>query len=122
MVVRDYHGVRILRKGILEYGAFVCEVTAGKRAILEYGAFAGGYLAHKRAILEYAFSQDADAVIIAHNHPGAPAAPSHSDIILTRETAKLLAETGIRLADHIITGTDGFISLAATEKFADLFK
>ena len=93
-------------------------MTAGK-VLCEGGP--DGVTADKRAILEFAFSQDADKVIIAHNHPNAPAAPSPEDIALTIETGKLLAETGIALSDHIITGTDGFLSLAHTGKFANLF-
>ena len=94
-------------------------MTAG-RILCEGGADA--VTADKRSILEFAFDEDADSVIIAHNHPGAEAAPSASDIDLTKETARLLAETGIKLADHIIVGTDGFLSLASTEKFAKLFE
>ncbi len=75
----------------------------------------------KRAILEAAFEADADSVILAHNHPSGEAAPSAEDIALTKETARLLAETGIGLTDHIIAGNGEIISLASTEKFRDIF-
>ena len=75
----------------------------------------------KRKILETAFEADADSVIIAHNHPGGEAAPSAGDIELTKETARLLAETGIKLSDHIIVGDDSLLSLALTAKFRDIF-
>lgn len=76
----------------------------------------------KRAILETAFKADADSVILAHNHPFGEAAPSQNDTELTKEAARLLAETGIKLKDHIICGKDGSISLASTAKFKDLFQ
>lgn len=75
----------------------------------------------KRAILEAAFEADADSVILAHNHPDGEAAPSADDITLTKDTARLLAETGIGLTDHIIVGKDSVLSLASTEKFRDIF-
>lgn len=77
--------------------------------------------ADKRSILEAAFEADADSVIIAHNHPDGEAAPSREDIELTKETARLLAETGIKLTDHIIAGKDSVLSLASTVKFKDIF-
>ena len=81
-----------------------------------------GVTADKRAILEFAFSQDADSLIIAHNHPRGEAAPSAADIELTAEMGRLLAETGIKLADHLIVCPDSYLSLASTEKFASLFR
>ena len=96
--------------GMMTSGRIICE--GGEEAVT----------ADKRSILEFVFEEDADSVIIAHNHPAAEAAPSASDINLTEETARLLAETGIKLADHIIVGTDGYLSLASTEKFAKLFE
>ncbi len=77
--------------------------------------------ADNRAILEFAFSNDADSIIIAHNHPNAEAAPSAEDIELTREIAAIANRTGIKLADHVIVGSDGYLSLASTEKFAYIF-
>ena len=75
----------------------------------------------KRTILETVFSADADSVILAHNHPDGVAAPSPEDIELTKEIGRLLAETGIKLNDHIIAGKDSILSLASTEKFKNLF-
>ena len=75
----------------------------------------------KKAVLKTAFENDADSVIFAHNHPKGEAAPSKADIELTRDACRLLAETGIRLADHIIYGSGGCLSLAATAKFSNIF-
>ncbi len=75
----------------------------------------------KKAVLKTAFENDADSVILAHNHPKGEAAPSEADIELTKDAGRLLAETGIRLADHIICGAGGCLSLASTAKFSYIF-
>ena len=75
----------------------------------------------KKSILKLAFECEADSVIFAHNHPNGDAAPSASDIELTAEAARLLAETGIRLTDHLIYGSGDLLSLASLSKFRELF-
>ena len=75
----------------------------------------------KRALVRTVLSRDADSVILLHNHPGGASAPSAEDIALTAELARLLAEVGVTIADHIICGEDGLISLSSLEKFSYLF-
>ena len=75
----------------------------------------------KKAVLRVAFENDADSVIFAHNHPKGETAPSKADTELTRDASRLLAETGIKLADHIIYGSSGCLSLASTAKFSNIF-
>lgn len=75
----------------------------------------------KKSILKTAFDCDAESVIFAHNHPFSDAAPSKSDIDLTKEAADLLLQTGIRLTDHYIYGDGEILSLSSLNKFRDLF-
>ena len=75
----------------------------------------------KRQVLETAFKKGADSVIIAHNHPNEVAAPSREDILFTRELYSLFAQTDIKLLNHYIFGTDGFLSLKDTEIGLKLF-
>lgn len=75
----------------------------------------------KRDVLEGAFRADADSVILAHNHPQGEAAPSPEDIELTKELSRLLAETGIKLSDHIIVCKEDILSLKSTAKYKSLF-
>ena len=75
----------------------------------------------KRAVLETVLRNNADTVIIAHNHPGGVAAPSREDLILTNDLSAVLRNVGIRLADHIIAGADDIISLASVPKFSPYF-
>ncbi|WP_423149473.1 JAB domain-containing protein [Rubrolithibacter danxiaensis] len=53
-------------------------------------------------ILFYAHKLEAEAVIIAHNHPSGVNKASESDIIYTKEVNEALRESGIKLLDHII--------------------
>lgn len=67
-------------------------------------------LAHPREVFEAAIRRHADHIIVAHNHPSQDLEPSQED----REVTKLLTESGrvlgIVVVDHIIVGTDAFIS------------
>lgn len=65
---------------------------------------------YKRALLNNAFS-----IVIAHNHPGGKASPSHEDVVITDkiiEAGKLL---GIDCMDHIIVTIDNYYSLREHE-------
>ena len=61
---------------------------------------------YKRALLNNAYG-----IVIAHNHPGGKASPSHEDVVITDkiiEAGKLL---GIDCMDHIIVTIDNYYSL-----------
>ena len=55
-----------------------------------------------RAIVEIALKNNAEVIILAHNHPSAFVEPSPSDLQSTRVLKDLLQSIGITLADHII--------------------
>lgn len=75
----------------------------------------------KRLVLEIAMRNDASHVVIAHNHPSGPAAPSQEDLAATKQCADMLRGAGIRLADHVIVSEDEFISLVSVKKFRAMF-
>lgn len=67
---------------------------------------------HPREVFKGAIMRSAASIIIAHNHPSGDPTPSDQDVTLTerlREGGKIL---GIAILDHVIIGTDGFISMA----------
>ena len=74
-----------------------------------------------RHLLQTALRSSAASVILAHNHPGGIAVPSHNDVEATRQAANLFSAVGIRLADHMIVAGSEVFSMAATEKFRGLF-
>lgn len=64
-----------------------------------------------RMLVEAALKCNAVSVIIAHNHPGAPAIPSKEDEYSTQLVKKALALLDIKLLDHIIVNGKEFQSL-----------
>jgi DNA repair protein RadC len=68
-------------------------------------------LIHPREVFNPAVKASCHAVILVHNHPSGEAEPSIDD----KEVTKLLMEAGsllgIEVLDHIIIGTNGFVSL-----------
>ena len=81
----------------------------------------GSVTLDKRTVLETAFRNNADTVIFAHNHPNGIAAPSREDIRTTDEFNTLFKGVGIKLADHLIVGSDDILSLASVPKMKSLF-
>ena len=63
-------------------------------------------IVHPREVFKVAILSNANAIIIAHNHPSGDPAPSNEDINITqrlKEAGKLI---GIDLIDHIIIGDE----------------
>ncbi len=81
----------------------------------------GTVLVDKRNLMQTAFRNDAEKVILAHNHPKGIAAPSRDDLELTNEFSSLLSSVGIKVVDHIIVAGNDTISLASVDKFKILF-
>ncbi|NRD88210.1 hypothetical protein C8024_00205 [Sphingopyxis sp. BSNA05] len=66
---------------------------------------------YPREILKRALAVDASALILAHNHPSGDPDPSEGDIDATRRLLKAAKELGLTVHDHIIVGSEGWISL-----------
>lgn len=66
-----------------------------------------------RKILEKAFSYNAAALILVHNHPSGEPAPSNEDVDLTETISRICAPIGILVLDHIIVGRGKFFSMKA---------
>lgn len=66
---------------------------------------------YPREILKRALALDASALILAHNHPSGDPSPSEGDINATRRLIKTAQELGLTIHDHIIVGSEGWISL-----------
>lgn len=57
---------------------------------------------YPREVVKAALSNNAAAVILAHNHPSGIAEPSRADEMLTRSLKEALALVDVRLLDHFI--------------------
>ena len=73
-----------------------------------------------RSLIEHACAAGSNVVILAHNHPQGSAAPSGTDIAVTRQLAETLAKSGISLADHVIAGSGETVSLRSLGVFMGL--
>ena len=68
-------------------------------------------LMHPREIFHLAIRHRAHSLIVAHNHPSGNPDPSTRDLEMTQILISAGRVVGIELSDHIITGSEGFVSL-----------
>lgn len=71
---------------------------------------------HPREVFKASILSNANAIILAHNHPSGNPDPSKEDIEITQrlfECGKLL---GIKILDHIIIGDEEYVSLSLVGK------
>ncbi|USK86149.1 JAB domain-containing protein [Peribacillus asahii] len=68
-------------------------------------------IVHPREVLKVAILSNSASIIVGHNHPSNDPTPSREDIEVTKRLTEAGKIVGIDLLDHIIMGTDNFISL-----------
>ena len=91
-------------------GFFVLPIDAQRRPICKPVLVSLGHLPGTAAIelgevFRTAFKVNADAIIVAHNHPSGDPTPSKADMQLTsvlQSTARLL---GVKFLDHLVLGS-----------------
>ena len=91
-------------------GFFVLPIDAQRRPVCKPVLVSFGHLPGTAAIelgevFRTAFKVNADAIIVAHNHPSGDPTPSKADMQLTsvlQSTARLL---GVKFLDHLILGS-----------------
>ena len=71
-----------------------------------------------KKIVSLVLDSNATGVILAHNHPGGVALPSHRDIVSTEKIYKALELINVKLCDHIIVADDDYVSMADSGEFA----
>lgn len=69
-------------------------------------------LVHPRETFKAAITLNAAAVILAHNHPSGDPSPSQDDRLLTTRLKQVGELIGIPVLDHLIIGTDRYVSFA----------
>ena len=65
-----------------------------------------GASVYPREVVREAISQNAAAIIFAHNHPSGVAEPSHADEQITKRLKDALALIDVRVLDHIVVGDE----------------
>jgi DNA repair protein RadC len=70
-----------------------------------------GTVADVRIILKNSLLNNANQLIVAHNHPSGSLTPSQADKLLTAKLREAAALMDIRLLDHLIIGAGQYYSL-----------
>ena len=63
-----------------------------------------------RPILKHALLENAESIVLCHNHPSGNKQPSMQDDNITRALGKAAATMGMRLLDHVIVTIEGHFS------------
>jgi len=102
--------------------SFVCEEQEHFVAVTLNGAHevikthtvskgtANSTLVHPRDVFKPALTDNAVALIIAHNHPSGNTEPSQEDRDITNRLTEAGTLLGIEILDHVIVGRKGFYS------------
>ncbi len=96
---------------------FACLFLDSRHRVLAFKEMFTGTInhttVHPREIVKEALQLNAEAVILAHNHPSGMNQPSAQDITLTRILVDILKVVDVRILDHLIVGDE-------TVAFSDL--
>ncbi len=74
-----------------------------------------------RKIAQLALQNNAESIILVHNHPGGVASPSRSDIETTSVLVKSMGLINVHVADHVIVSDEDVFSMASSERFSPMF-
>jgi len=111
--VRDY---LVAQFRDLPYEVFCCLYLDNRNRLIGieelFRGTIDGASVHPREVVRQAISNNAAAVILAHNHPSGVAEPSHADETITRRLQDALGLVDIRLLDHVVTGDGSAVSFA----------
>jgi len=73
-------------------------------------------LVHPREVFRRAVLLGSIAVIFSHNHPSGDPTPSPEDQRLTERLVEAGNILGIKVLDHVIVATEGYVSLMETRE------
>ena len=91
-------------------GFFVLPIDAERRPIckpllVSLGHIPGTAVIELREVFREAFKVNADAIIVAHNHPSGDPTPSKADLQLTTTLQSAANLLGVKFLDHLILGS-----------------
>lgn len=110
-----YRAYRGRLQGLLREVFMVVLLDARNRRIRELRISEGGLtsaVVHPREVLSPAIRESAAALLCLHNHPSGDPTPSAEDIDLTHRLCAAGELVGIPLLDHVVIGSEGYVSLA----------
>lgn len=121
-IINPETAVRALGKYLSDFDREVVAVinlnTAGNPINISFASIGSlnNAVAHPREILKSAILSNANCIMLMHNHPAGSLKPSKEDIMLTDRLSKVCDLVGIKLADHLIVGTDPSFYYSFAEK------
>lgn len=68
-------------------------------------------IVHPRDVFRQAINRNANSIILAHNHPSGDPSPSNEDLDVTNRLIEAGKLVGINVVDHVIVGSNRYISL-----------
>lgn len=94
--------------GVLQQECFIALYLDTKSKLIAHRILFKGTLnestVHPREVFKEAFLQNANSVLIAHNHPSGDCTPSQADFEVTYKMVHVAITMGVHLVDHIIVG------------------
>lgn len=98
----------ILELALLEHEVFYCIFLDNQHRVIKteccFKGTIDGATVYPRELVKRALQHNAQALILAHNHPSGLAEPSAADRAITRRLIEALALVDIRVLDHFIIG------------------
>lgn len=98
----------ILELALLEHEVFYCIFLDNQHRIIKaeccFKGTIDGANVYPREVVKRALQINANALILAHNHPSGLAEPSEADRAITRRLIDALNLVDIRVLDHFIIG------------------
>ena len=111
--VKDYLRLEI---GVLEHEVFCVLFLDAQHRIIELKQMFRGTVTqtsvYPREVVKEALTQNAAAVILAHNHPSGAPEPSRADEYLTQTLKTALSLVDVRVLDHLVVGGGDVVSFA----------
>ena len=100
--------------GVLQQECFIALYLDTKSKLIAHRVLFKGTLnestVHPREVFKEAFLQNANSVLIAHNHPSGDCTPSKADFEVTYKMVHVAMTMGVCLVDHIIVGQNQYYS------------
>lgn len=100
--------------GALQQECFIALYLDTKSKLIAHRVLFKGTLnestVHPREVFKEAFLQNANSVLIAHNHPSGDCTPSQADFEVTYKMVHVAITMGVHLVDHIIVGQNQYYS------------
>ena len=75
----------------------------------------------QRTLMEHILRDNANAVMLAHNHPGGKAQPSAQDLEFTIRLLSILRSIHVQLLDHIIVSPTDTYSMRSDPEYGSFF-